>query len=304
MELRDIEYFAVIAECGHLGRAAEALGLGQPALSKSLRRLEQAVQAKLVARTPKGVAITAEGSALLARVRELRLSYQNIGREIEDVRPGRVGHVRIGIGVACPEKLLARAFAALLEDAPGARVTTTVSDNDVMVPALRNGELDLVVNYLMASHFHDSLAHEHLYDDQFVVIASRAHRLAGRKKIAIAELADERWALSAMVLGSQHRLQEAFREAGIRPPESAVECRTLRLRALTVACSDLLDWTSRRLVEQSDLSSAVTILPVKELAWSRPVGLIYRREAYQPPATRLLIDKLKSAVVSMRDYRQ
>ena len=69
MELRDIEYFAVIAEHGHLGRAADVLGLSQPALSKSLRRLEQALQVKLVKRTPKGVELSAEGSVLLLRVR-------------------------------------------------------------------------------------------------------------------------------------------------------------------------------------------------------------------------------------------
>ena len=67
MELRDIEYFAVIAEHGHLGRAADVLGLSQPALSKSLRRLEQALQVKLVKRTPKGVELTAEGTVLLLR---------------------------------------------------------------------------------------------------------------------------------------------------------------------------------------------------------------------------------------------
>lgn len=299
MELRDIEYFAVIAEHGHLGRAAEALGLGQPALSKSLRRLELAVQAKLVARTPKGVEVTAEGSALLARVRELRLSLQSIGREIADVKQGRVGHVRIGVGVAGPEAFLANAFAALLRDAPGARVTTTVSDNDLMVPALRNGELDLVVNYLVAPHVHESLAHDHLYDDQFIVIASNTHRLAGRKEVALAELADERWALSATVLGSQHRLQEAFRDACLRPPEAAFECRSMRLRAQTVACSDLLDWTSCRFIEQSDLALTVTVLPVKELAWSRPVGLLYRRETYQPPATKRLIELLRVAAKAM-----
>ena len=58
MELRDIEYFAVIAEHGHLGRASEALGLSQPALSKSLRRLEEAVEARLFNRTPKGMELT------------------------------------------------------------------------------------------------------------------------------------------------------------------------------------------------------------------------------------------------------
>ena len=50
MDLRDIEYFAVIAEHGHLGRAAEALGLGQPALSISLRRL--ALESRLQGRFP------------------------------------------------------------------------------------------------------------------------------------------------------------------------------------------------------------------------------------------------------------
>src|SRR4030081_3162247 len=136
MELRDIEYFAVIAEHGHLGRAADALGLSQPALSKSLRRLEQALQAKLVRRTPKGVELTPEGSVLFLRVRELRLSLQGVAREVAEVREGRL---RIGVGPG-PEEHLASGFAALLKDAPRTNLIVTVSDNDVMIPALRNGE--------------------------------------------------------------------------------------------------------------------------------------------------------------------
>src|SRR5690242_3831550 len=124
MELRDIEYFAVIAEHGHLGRAAEALGLSQPALSKSLRRLEHAVEARLVRRTPKGVELTAEGSALLLRARELRLSLKDSAREIAELGQGRVGHVRIGVGEATGEQLLPNAISALLKDAP--RVTLKV----------------------------------------------------------------------------------------------------------------------------------------------------------------------------------
>ena len=148
MELRDIEYFAVIAEHGHLGRAADALGLSQPALSKSLRRLEQALQVKLVKRTPKGVELTAEGSVLLLRVRELRLSLQGVAREIADVSQGRVGHLRIGVSAAISERLLSAAFAALLKDAPRTKLIVSVSDNDLMVPALCNGELDLIIHYL------------------------------------------------------------------------------------------------------------------------------------------------------------
>ena len=83
-QLRDVEYFAAIAEHGQVQRAAAALGLSQPALSKSLRRLELAMNAKLLKRTPKGVELTSVGSALLARVSRLRLSLDDVTREIAD----------------------------------------------------------------------------------------------------------------------------------------------------------------------------------------------------------------------------
>src|SRR5262245_52732704 len=151
MELRDIEYFAVAAEHGHLGRAANALGLSQPALSKSLRRLERDLQVKLVKRTPKGIELTSEGSVLLLRVRDLRLSMHSLRREITDVGEGRVGLLRVGVGFPGPEQFLSAAFAMSLKDAPRTKLVVSQSDNDLMIPALRNGELDLVVHYLLAT---------------------------------------------------------------------------------------------------------------------------------------------------------
>ena len=74
-----------------LGRAAEVLGLGQPALSMSLRRLEQSAQAKLVQRTPKGVELTAVGRVLLSHVKRLRLAREDLAREIADVAHARTG---------------------------------------------------------------------------------------------------------------------------------------------------------------------------------------------------------------------
>ena len=88
MELRDLEYFAAIAEYGHLGRAAEALGLSQPALSKCLRRLEKAVDAKLVMRTPKGVALTSVGAALRTHAKRLSLSLTDVVHEAADLSQG------------------------------------------------------------------------------------------------------------------------------------------------------------------------------------------------------------------------
>jgi DNA-binding transcriptional LysR family regulator len=62
-----------------------------------------------------------------------------------------------------------------------------------------------------------------------------------------------------------------------------------------VAASNLIDWTSRNFIEQSAVASRLAILPVKELAWVRPFGLIYRRETYQPPAIKRLIEILRAS---------
>src|SRR5438128_1033817 len=118
MEWRDIEYFAVVAQHGHVGRAAEALRLSQPAVSKSLRRLEAALEVKLFKRTPRGVEVTPEGAALLLRVRGLRLSLQDVAREVKDVSAGLTGHLRVAVGESIAEHLLPTAFEKLLRDAP------------------------------------------------------------------------------------------------------------------------------------------------------------------------------------------
>jgi len=207
MELRDIEYFAVVAEHGHLGRAANALALSQPALSKSLRRLEQDLQVKLVKRTPKGIELTPEGSVLLLRVRDLRLSLLSLRREITDVGEGRVGQLRVGIGFPGPEKLLPAAFAMLLKDAPRTKLIVSLSDNDLMIPSLCNGELDLIINYLLATSPTEGLIGEHLFDDEYVVYASAKHQLARRKEATLAELAQERWLSTAPALRAHRRLK-------------------------------------------------------------------------------------------------
>jgi DNA-binding transcriptional LysR family regulator len=251
----------------------------------SLRRLEKVLRAKLVRRTSKGVELTAEGSVVLARVRDLRLSLQNLAHEVADVSEGRVGHLRIGVGFARPEEFLSTAFAILLKDAPRLKLIVTVSDNDLMFPALRNGELDLFVNYLLDRYLAEGCVAEHLYVDEHVVCASARHRLAGRKHVTLADLAQERWAVSAPVQTSQQILHEKFRDAALPPPQIALECRSAALRLRTVVSSDLLDWTSRGFVEHSVLAAKVKILPVKELRWPRPVGVVFRRENYQPSAS-------------------
>lgn len=234
MDLRDIEYFAVVAEHGHVGRAAEALGLGQPALSMSLRRLEKSAQAKLVKRTPKGVELTAVGVALLSHVRHLRLARDDLAREVADLAGGRAGHLRIGAGPATAEGFLPEACSALLKDAPKVTLNIAVSSTQVVLQALRNGELDIVVSHIWKVPSQD-LNHEPLWNDEFVVSASINHGLAKRKSVTLDDLVQERWAIT----GAAHTHRDNCCTGRLR----TAACLLRRSRWFqTVCCSDVARW--------------------------------------------------------------
>jgi len=294
MDLRDVEYFAAIAEHGHLGRAAEALGLGQPALSMSLRRLEKSAQARLVRRTPKGVELTAVGSALLSHVRRLRLARDDLAREIADRAHGRAGHLRIGTGPATAEAFLPEVCSVLVKEAPKVMIRTTVANNEVLLPALRDGNLDIIVNHV-AQIPYEELVQELLFDDEFVVYASVNHRLAKRKSVTLDDLVQERWASTAgSAFMAWQSLQQAYREHGLPPPRTTLISDSITLRLRTVASSDLLGVSSKRIVQSAAPSIHLAILPVKELNWIRRVGVYYRKDSYLSPAAKRFIEILKA----------
>jgi len=293
MNLRDIQYFAVVAEHRHLGRAAESLGLSQPALSMSLRRLERFMQTKLVKRTPKGVDLTASGDAVFVHARRLRLSVEDISREVADLREGRAGHLRIGTGVGAALYLVPRACAALLKEAPKVTLKIVASERHALLTSLCNAELDLVVNIVQASRY-ENLFEDYLYDQPFVVYASANHRLANRKQVTLVDLAQERWALSLSDSWAEQYLSRVFGDNGLPPPSIALETTNLPTRHHLIAASELLGFSSRQSMQYFAAQFPVVELRVKDLTVTRRIGVMYRKDAYLSPAARRFIEILKT----------
>jgi len=295
MDLRDIEYFAVLAEHRHVGRAAEALGLGQPALSMSLRRLEKSAGAKLVKRTPKGVELTAVGAALLSHVQRLRLARDDLAREIADLGHGRAGQLRIGAGSASAETLLPDACSALLKEAPKVVLRITVNaNNDVLLPALRNAELDVAVNHVRQAAT-QGLTQESLGEDEFIVYASADHRLARLKAVALSDLTQERWAMTeASAFYAQQSLQSVFADRGLPPPLISLVSESAMLNRHAVATTNLLGFATKRAVQAIAPHFRLTIIPLRDMKWVRPVAVFYRKDGYLSPVARRFIDILKS----------
>jgi len=293
MELRDLGYFAAIAEHRSLRRAAEALDLSQPGLSKSLRRLEQELRTKLVARTPKGVALTAVGSALAAHVGRLQLTFEDVAREACELSEGKAGHLRVGASPVHAD-LLPAAYAVLLKEAPSVTFAATISDNDELIPALRKGELDLIVNYYPDSPWAGCDIEQLPGDYDIVVYAAASHPLAKRRTVTIADLAGQGWVLSPINVLPWHWLSQAFQKCGQPPPRVAFEARSVRLRLQIVAATHHLGFLAKRVVRQAASQFRLKELSVKDATWRRSICIIFRKDAYLPPVARRFIAILKT----------
>lgn len=289
MELRDIEYFSVVAEHGNVRRAAEALDLSPPALSKSLRRLEKAVGAKLVKRIPKGVELTAVGAAMVDQARRIRLTLHDVTQEAADLSQGRAGHLRIAVGPAAVEEL-PRAYSALLDDAPKLTLDIIVADNDESAPLLRQGKLDLIFNTLSTSP-REGTTQERLYDETYVVCAAANHPLFRKKRVTIEDLSHESWVLPFPSV-RQFPLARLFQENRLPLSRVVVQTRSMRLRLSMSATTRLLGYTGRRVLQQAS-ELRLKEIPIKELTWHRPVGVIYRKDAYLSPGARRFIEVLR-----------
>ena len=147
MDLRQIEYFVRVAELGGFTRAAAALGVAQPALSRQVRLLEVELHQNLLTRDGRGAVPTEAGRLLLAHGRGILHQVARAREELGRVRGELAGHVAVGLPTSMARLLtvpLVRAFRARL---PQATLSISEGLSAAMQESLANGRLDIAVLY-------------------------------------------------------------------------------------------------------------------------------------------------------------
>jgi DNA-binding transcriptional LysR family regulator len=292
MEFRDLAYFQVIADEGHVGRAAQRLGRTQPALSKCIQRMQDEIGAKLFARSGRGIQLTAVGKVLLERSRSLHLDLQDSMRMVSDFAEGRAGHIRIGTGATTAEYLLPQVLSSLIAKAPDVTFEIVVGMNDVLRTALMEGEVDLVVGPLGRGD-EESFATHPFGEDVVVVVASEDHPLAGRA-VTLADLAPWNWVMSADSVATRQWLDSVFAAHGAPLPRVQMQTNNISLMPRLIARTKLLSFISQRNLGVGRAGEPLVELRSKELEMRRALGLIHRRDRYLPPAAELLIEIMRS----------
>ncbi|MGW4512917.1 LysR family transcriptional regulator [Streptomyces sp. NPDC004393] len=184
LDLRLVRYFAAVAEHRHFGRAAEALHITQPSLSRQIRRLEQQLGAQLLDRTPQGTRLTGAGEVFLPLARSLlRSAAQATARTRAAAEPSRitVGYLTQLIVTPAVRELRRRHQEADVQ-------TVHLEWNDARA-ALLDHRVDAVVARLPFPT--EGLHITVLYSVPRVLVVPRDHRLAGKESVTLDDVADE-----------------------------------------------------------------------------------------------------------------
>lgn len=181
--------FLAVAEHRNYTRAAEALYLTQPAVSRQMQALQRAVGVRLVEQLGKSLALTDAGQALLREAQRLRGDLARAGEALAELRGGAAGRARIGASTTPGLYVLPPALGPFLRARPRVELTLRVANTLAIEEALLRNELD--VGFVGGHLAHAELAAEPLVRDEVLVYAARAHPLARARRVSPARLVQE-----------------------------------------------------------------------------------------------------------------
>lgn len=218
MKLDELRAFVTVAGELHFGRAAAALGLTQPAISRKIRTLENGIGAELLTRTSRRVALTPAGKALLEDATAILDRADRAQRRALEAASGRTGHVRIGAVPGAMASFVPHVIRTHQREHPSVSLSLHELLAQTQIELLGAGDLD--VGFVRGSwSVGNDLTVEPLHHELMGVVVPDTHRLARHRSTTIADLEGERLILPPRHLSSftYDRIVNACRTAGFEP---------------------------------------------------------------------------------------
>ncbi len=283
-------FLAVLAH-RTLTAAASQLCITQPALSKSLRRLEDELGVPLFNRTAAGMEPTSYGLALAQRARSIELESRRAYEEIQRMKEGGVGSLAIGAGPLWSVHILPEVIADLAQTHPSLRTRVVPGVLDTLLPQLLRGELDLIC---AALDFPDqaAISKEYLIESSHVFIAHGSHRLSSQASVSVQDLSQCAFVGLHNDYAVLDRLKRYFALRGLDSPGFAAEADSLEVLLSLVGTGKFLATQSHQVLSRA-ATLGIAKLPVQEGIWSFRGGIAYRKSHVLTPAMELFRASLK-----------
>lgn len=290
IKLRDLHVLQAVADAGSMTRAAHQLAISVPVVSKAIADLEHTVGVPLLDRSPQGVEPTAYGRALMHRsviaFEELR---QGI-KDIESLADPAAGEIRIGTTPPLSASFLSAVIDRMICRYPRIVFRVVAGGMEPQPQSLIERRVDLLVCRRYTVVEDDLLSFETLFESPYVVAAGKNSRWFRRRRIELAELVDEAWALPPPDNSFGPFVVEIFRASGLEFPRRAVQSTALEMRANLLKTGRYLAIVPEFWLQFPERHPFVRKLPVELPLASGPIGVMTLKGRTLGAAAQLFIE--------------
>lgn len=222
-----LKLILALEEFGRITKAADALATTQPAASRMLADMERILGAELCEREPRGMKLTLIGQAVARRARNLMSEMHSLSRDIEEMKSGQGGTVRVGAVTSAAVSYVVPAIQQLKADSPGVDVHLDVAPSDALIRDLQAGYHDFILGRIPVgidpNLFNVSLGQI----EEVALVVRKDHPLSATREISLAELGDYDWVAQNRGSPIRDAVDTAFQLAGVQLPSRVTNTSSL-----------------------------------------------------------------------------
>lgn len=291
MKLSHLRDVVAVAETGSLRSAGRLLGIAQPAITRSIREMENELGVTLFERHAKGVRLTDMGRTFVRRAEAVQSEIRRAQEEIEQLKGGMAGEVNLAVSTATAMCLLPKALDKFRATYPDAVLKITESFFSSIERDLLSGRIDFYVGPFEAGGTANSFIVEKLFDNQRRIAARRGHHLIGATTVE--ELAGAQWIRPAVAeRNTEGDFDIAFGELGLPHPPIVLHSRSALITLLTVASTDLLTVLPQQWLDYPVTANLIEALALPPLR-AAPICIVRRHDMPLTPLAERMCDQMR-----------
>src|SRR5712692_7202360 len=292
LKLRDLHILLTVVQRGSMAKAAAALTISQPAVSKAIADMEHTLGLRLLDRSRNGIEPTAYGRALVI-FDELKLGVE----ELAFLSDPTAGELRIGSTESIAAGLLPAVIERFSREYP--RVHLDVAQavmSTLHYRELRERSIDLLLGRIPTPFVEDDLQADVVYDDQVVVVAGRQSKWARSRRLKLTDLTGEPWILPPADTLAGSLARELFRAGGAEMPRAPITTLSIQLCCRLVASGRFVTTLPTSILRFGGRDLSLKVLPIQLPVQPRPGAVVILKNRMLSPVAKLFIECVRRLV--------
>ncbi len=288
MKLHHLRNVVAVVDRGSLRAGAKHLGLAQPAVSRSIKELEQELGVILFVRNKFGMTLTRAGEVFVRRAKAIQAEFQRTIEEMEHLKGEDRGTITVGCSSATLLAIMPTIVKRFHGKYPDTRIKVVEGSLPMLEGEIRDGLVDLYYGPVATGFVDPALVIDTLFENSRMIVGRRDHPL--RSANTLEELVGAEWVTTPMAVDSDNEVNSVFAAAGLPPPRIVMQAASSMSLAIIVATSDLLAPVPQQWMELIRATGLMAHIPVAGISNAPRICAVRRANAPLTPAAEFLND--------------